>query len=61
MSLTLCDQWGGDNYTQLSKSPNDLKWVFKSGWYMFDFSYIDYKRLAPMQCICPNFLLGYKI
>ena len=28
----------------LSKSPNPLKWVIKSNWNVFDFSYIDFEK-----------------
>ena len=38
----LCTR-GGD--PQLCKLPNSLKWVFKSRWYIFDFSYIDFKKI----------------
>ena len=43
--LTLCHPGGGPKDPQLSKSPNALKLVFKSGWNVFDFSYIDFMKL----------------
>ena len=44
-TLTLCDPGGGPKDPQLNKSPNALKLVFKSGWNVFDFSYIDFMKL----------------
>ena len=44
--LTLCHPGGGPKDPQLSKSPNALKLVFKSGWNVFDFSYIDFMKLS---------------
>ena len=46
--LTLCDpggggRGGGPKDPQVSISPNALKWLLKSRWNVFDFSYIDLK------------------
>ena len=45
--LTLCDPGGGGpKDPQLSESLNALKWVHKNGWNVFDFSYIDLKKIS---------------
>ena len=44
--LTLCALGGGPKDPQLSKSLNALKWVHKNGWNVFDFSYIDLKKIS---------------
>ena len=37
---------GGPKDPQLSKSLNALKWVHKNCWNVFDFSYIDLKKIS---------------
>ena len=46
--LTLCHPGGGGGPKdpQLSKLLNALKWVHKNGWNVFDFSYIDLKKIS---------------
>ena len=44
--LTLCAMGGGPKDPQLSKSLNALKWVHKNCWNVFDFSYIDLKKIS---------------
>ena len=46
MYLNPLSPGGGPKDPQLSKSPNALKLVFKSGWNVFDFSYIDFMKLS---------------
>ena len=36
----------GPKDPQLSKSLNALKWVHKNGWNVFDFSFIDLKKIS---------------
>ena len=46
-NLTLCAMGGGGSKDpQLSKSLNALKWVHKNCWNVFDFSYIDLKKIS---------------
>ena len=45
----MCPRGGGPKDLQLKKLPNAQKWVFNSGWNVFDFSYIDFKKILEQK------------